>query len=125
MRKRLIWVNWTLFLLTVEVLIGAFVHDRFIRPFFGDVLVTVLLYAICRCFKPEGWKWLGAWIFLFSVAVEFFQLIPKPQLEGTLLGIIVGTSFDWRDILCYGVGCLLALVVERYGTGKVEQTMSS
>lgn len=125
MRKRLIWVNWALFLLTVEVLIGAFVHDRFVRPFVGDVLVTVLLYAICRCVKPEGWRWLGLGVFLFSVAVEFFQLIPKPQLEGTLLGVIIGTSFDWRDILCYGVGCLLALVVERYGTGRMEIVKSS
>lgn len=114
MRKRLIYLNWTLFLLTVEVLIGAFLRDRVIRPYVGDMLVTVLLCCLCRCIRPQGTGWLPLWVFVFSVVVECVQLVPIPALEGTLLGVLVGTTFDWRDILCYGVGSLVFWAVERY-----------
>ncbi|HIB66328.1 MAG TPA: DUF2809 domain-containing protein, partial [Phycisphaerales bacterium] len=35
----------TLLLLAVEVYIGLYVRDSFIRPFVGDMLVVVLLYC--------------------------------------------------------------------------------
>ena len=28
-------------------------------------------------------------------------------IAGTALGILLGSTFDWKDILCYGLGCLL------------------
>ena len=35
-------------LLGVEICIALFVHDNFIRPYLGDVLVTELLCCLCR-----------------------------------------------------------------------------
>lgn len=35
-------------LLLLEALIAVFVHDRFVRPYLGDVLVVVLLYCLAR-----------------------------------------------------------------------------
>ena len=32
----------------VEIVIAIYVHDNFVRPFFGDVLVVVLLYALAQ-----------------------------------------------------------------------------
>lgn len=35
-------------LLLLEALIAVFVHDRFVRPYLGDVLAAVLLYCLAR-----------------------------------------------------------------------------
>ena len=43
MKKRLPYLLAFILLLLLEIIIAVFVHDRFIRPYVGDVLVTVLL----------------------------------------------------------------------------------
>ena len=96
------------FLLAVEICIALFVHDNFIRPYVGDVLVTVLLCCLCRAIFPHFSPALP--VFLFAVAVEWTQwlgLVEMLGLQGTIFAIILGTSFSWIDILCYGAGCLL------------------
>ncbi|WP_366069085.1 DUF2809 domain-containing protein [Flavobacterium sp.] len=35
---------------TVEILIALYVHDKIIRPYFGDVLVIVLIYCFIKSF---------------------------------------------------------------------------
>ena len=94
--------------LVAEVCIALFVHDDFIRPYVGDVLVTVLLCCLSRgvflrlhpalpvfgiALAAELWQWLG--------------LTKSLGLDGTLLGVILGATADWKDIVCYGIGCLL------------------
>lgn len=39
-------------LLLIEIGIALFVHDRFVRPYGGDILVTVLLCCLWRGFMP-------------------------------------------------------------------------
>jgi hypothetical protein len=52
--------NWkyafiSLVILVLEICIALFVHDRFIRPFFGDVLaVSVGLHQFANHFKSQG-----------------------------------------------------------------------
>ena len=112
MKKRAAYFWIFLGLLAVEILIGAFVHDRFIRPYMGDVLVTMLLCCLGRTLFSRDFSWLSAAVFGFSVIVECSQCIDIPALEGTLLGIILGSTFDWADILCYGIGCLVFSAAE-------------
>lgn len=114
MKKRLPYIISFFVVLAAEVLIGVFVRDDFIRPYVGDILVTVLLCCLCRCVKPEGMPLLPVWVLLFSVLVECAQLIEIPALDGTLLGIILGSTFDVADLVCYAVGCLLFVGAERY-----------
>ena len=99
-------------LLDVEILIGAFVRDAFIRPYVGDILVTALLCCLGRAIVSKEFPWLPAAVFGFSVIVECAQTIDIPALNGTLLGIILGSTFDWADILCYGIGCLIFWAAE-------------
>lgn len=114
MKKRLPYIISFFVVLAAEVLIGVFVRDDFIRPYVGDILVTVLLCCLCRCVKPEGMPLLPVWVLLFSVLVECAQLIEIPALDGTLLGIILGSTFDVADLVCYAVGCVLFVGAERY-----------
>jgi len=114
-------------ILAVEVFIGSFVHDRFVRPFIGDVLVVILIYAFIRIFIPDKVRLLPFYVFIFAVAVELLQLIRIVEVLGLqdnrLMSTIIGTSFDIRDILCYFVGCAICGIWEylRYRKSKAER----
>ena len=82
----------------------------------GDVLVTVLLCCLLRSIWPNGSPRLPVWVFGFSAAVECIQLLELPTrlgLESTVLGVILGSTFDWKDLVCYAVGCVLFALAER------------
>lgn len=109
MKKRVVYLVAFLLLLAVEIMIGLYVRDAFVRPYLGDVLVTVLLCVLVRIFLPEGMKLLPVWVFLFAAAVEIAQLLALPKLlglEDTVFAVITGSVFDWKDIVCYGAGCV-------------------
>ncbi len=98
-------------LMVAEVLIGAFVHDNFVRPFVGDVLVTVLLCALGRVVLPN-WRYLVPCVLGLSFVVELVQLIPF-EVKNKLLSIALGSTFDVVDLVCYTVGCLIFFVGEK------------
>ena len=103
-------------LLIIEVLIALYVRDAFIRPYGGDILVTILLCCFVRIFFPCKIKLLPLWIFLFSVAVEIGQYLNMVDLIGLghipFFRILMGTSFSFLDILCYGAGCAVFWIAE-------------
>ena len=115
-RPRLIYAAVFLLLLITEVIIALFVRDAFLRPYGGDILVTVLLCTLVRILFPKGIKLLPLYVFIFSVLVEFAQYINIVKLlslsDIAFFRIIVGTSFSWIDIICYGAGCILFFVFE-------------
>jgi len=95
-------------LFAVEFCIAIFVRDRFIRPYVGDMLVTVLLCCGAKIAFPASKP--ALWVFLFAAGVECLQamgLISRLGLQDTVFSIILGATFDVKDILCYGVGCLV------------------
>lgn len=109
-KQRIVYAAIFALLLLVEIGIALFVHDRFIRPYFGDVLVTVLLCCLCRVVIPKGMPLLPVYVFLFAVFVELTQYFDLVGLLGwednTLMATIMGRSFSLWDIVCYGAGCL-------------------
>ena len=98
----------------MEVLIALFVHDRFIRPYIGDVLVVVVIYTFIRIWIPDSVRLLPLYVFLFAAGVEILQYFNIVELLGVqdnvFLRTIIGTSFDVKDILCYAVGCMLVWI---------------
>lgn len=106
-----------IFLLLTEILIGLYVNDNFVRPYIGDVLVTVLLCCLVRTVFPKGIQGLPVYVFLFATLVEVAQYFEIVKLLGVedkpLLCTIMGTSFSWIDILCYGAGCLAFWAAEK------------
>lgn len=105
-----------LILLAVEVCIALFVHDRFIRPYVGDVLVVVVLYAFLRILLPTGRPWLVWAVTAFACCVELGQAVGLVDLLGLghirFFRVLLGTTFDWADLGCYCVGGGLILLVE-------------
>lgn len=113
---RTVCLSCAALLLAVEVLIALFVHDSIIRPYFGDVLVVILIWCLVRGIFPRRPEFLSPWIFLFAVLVEFSQAIPLVELLGLdsipFFVIIMGNSFSWTDLLCYLCGCLPMTLIE-------------
>lgn len=104
-------------LLLAEIGIALFVHDAFVRPYFGDVLVTILLCCLCRAVMPKALPGLPVYVFVFALLVEitqYFDLVKVLGLENNpLLSTVMGRSFSLVDILCYGVGCLAFWSIEK------------
>jgi hypothetical protein len=97
----------------IEVLIGKYLHDAFIRPFGGDVLVVVLIYAFLRVFLKTNNKKLALGVLIFSFVIEFLQSVHYVAWFGwennKLMSTIMGTSFSMYDLLAYFVGYLICL----------------
>lgn len=115
-KTRIIYAAIFGILLLAEIVIALFVHDRFIRPYIGDVLVTILLCCLCRVVIPKGVRLLPVYVFLFAVAVEiaqYFDFVKLLGLENSVfLSTIIGRSFSVWDIVCYAAGCLVFFGVE-------------
>ena len=115
-RKRMAYLSATLVLFGIELLIAVFVHDNIVRPYVGDVLVVILLYSFVRIFLPEGVRLLSLYIFLFAAGVEVLQYFRIVEVLGLsdnkVLSVVIGSVFDVKDIVCYGVGCGILAVYE-------------
>ena len=110
-KKRLAYLFATLMLLGIEVVIALFVRDDFVRPYVGDVLVVVVIYTFVRTFVPEKIRLLPLYVFLFAVGVEGLQAVNIVEWLGLsnnrIFSILIGSTFDFKDIICYAVGCVL------------------
>jgi hypothetical protein len=99
-------------LFLVEVFIGVFVKDNFIRPFGGDVLVVILIYCLIKSFWKVPAAKTALAVFGFACFVEGLQYLKIVDRLGLrrdeLLAILIGTSFAWEDIVAYAVGCAIA-----------------
>lgn len=114
--KRLLYAIITLALLVVEILIALYIHDDFIRPYIGDVLVVIVIYTFIRIIIPEKIKLLPLYVFLFAAGVEVLQLFHIVDLLGLgdvrFFRVLIGSVFDRKDIVCYGVGCIFLGIYE-------------
>ena len=106
-------------LLLVELLIAAFAHG-WLRNFVGDVLVVVLLYCALHAFLKLPVVASAIGVFCFAVCIEIAQFLRLPQLlglqKGSRLGIAVGATFDWMDVLAYLLGSALIILAIRAKT---------
>ena len=117
MKKRLVYLGLTFVLLAVEVLIALFVHDKFVRAYIGDVLVTILICSFLRIFIPKGVKLLPLYVFIFAAGVEVLQYFRIVELLGLsdnrFFSILIGSVFDVKDVVCYGIGCVIFFFGEK------------
>lgn len=122
MKKRIIYIVLFVAGVAIEIIIGKYINDSFIRPYVGDVLVVMVLYCLIRAVVPNGVKLMPLYVFLFAAAVEVLQgagLSNIPFIaERPVLKIVFGSVFDWKDIACYAVGCAIVWGIEALRTGK-------
>ena len=101
MKKRIFYIISFLVIFCIEVLIALYVRDNFVRPYIGDVLVVVLVYSFVRIFLPTGIPRMPFYVFLFACFIEvmqYFQLVETLGITNRAAKIILGSTFDWKDI---------------------------
>ena len=115
--KRILYGSIFCGLLAVEVCIALFVNDSFIRPYVGDMLVTLLLCCLCRVIIPSKLRLLPLYVFAFAACVEigqYFDLVALLGLaDNRFLSVLMGRTFSWLDLLCYAVGCVAAFLLDQ------------
>ncbi|MBE5964806.1 MAG: DUF2809 domain-containing protein [Lachnospira sp.] len=116
-KKSVIYIAITIILLAIEVFIALFIHDRFIRPYVGDVLVMMVMYTFVRIFVPEKIKMLPWVLFAFAVIVEVAQYFRIVELlgfvENSFFSVLIGSVFDIKDIVCYAIGTMLIVIGQK------------
>jgi DNA integrity scanning protein DisA with diadenylate cyclase activity len=104
-------------LFITEVLIALFAANTFVRSYFGDVLVVILIYCFVKSFIKMPVLPLAIGVLSFAFTIEFLQYLKIVEILGlqksALARTVIGTSFAWLDILSYVVGIVFVLVVEK------------
>ncbi len=113
----------TCFLFLIEVLIALYVHDRFVRPYIGDVLVVILIYCFVCSFVKGPVLTIALFVLAFSFLVEtmqYYNLVKLLGLEHSkLANVVIGNFFSWVDILAYTVGIIFVLLAERLSKNRM------
>lgn len=125
--KRLLKFNKLYFglailLFVTEVLIACFAHDRIIRPYIGDLLVVILIYCFVKSFLITPVLLTAISVLVFSYAIEvlqFFHLVNILGLQDSKIArTIIGTSFEWIDLIAYTAGIAIVLLIESAAADK-------
>lgn len=113
--------NRNYFLLTVllfltEIAIAIYVHDDFLRPYFGDFLVVILLYCFVKSFVKVSVLIAASLVLIFSFGIEiaqYFNMVEKLGLQHSKIArVVLGNSFAWMDLLAYVLGILTVIAIE-------------
>lgn len=104
------------FLFIVEVMIAWLIDDQFIRPFFGDFLVVILMYCFVKAFFNASIISTAVSVLIFAYMVEGLQYLHLAKLLGLqhnrLAVVIIGNYFQWLDILMYTLGTATVILIE-------------
>lgn len=107
---------FTIVLFLIEACIAVFIDDIFIRPFVGDILVVILIYCFIRAFLDLKSTVVAVSVFSFACLIEilqYFNFVNKLGLQNNkILAIALGSTFDWKDIIAYGIGTMIILQLE-------------
>ena len=117
LRFQKIYFACTVILFFTEVLIAAYLNDAIIRPYVGDFLVVILIYCFVKSFLDLPPIPLAIAVLLFAFFIEllqYFNLVDLLGLGGSKIAkIVLGSSFEWIDLIAYTAGVIAILFVER------------
>ncbi|ESU25020.1 hypothetical protein FEDK69T_02080 [Flavobacterium enshiense DK69] len=112
----------------IEVLIALFMHDNFVRPYLGDVLVVILIYCFLKSFLKLPVLTVSVAVLLFAFGIEFLQfinIVETLNLESSKAArTVIGTSFSWIDLLTYVVGISIVIAAEKHLFNKEIKALS-
>lgn len=91
---------------------------NWINLYLGDALWALMVFFLFGLmFRGINTRWIIAMAFLFSFSVEISQLYHSPWIDTLrhtkLGGLVLGYGFLWSDLVSYGVGISIGILVER------------
>lgn len=104
-------------LFLLEVFIALFVHDKIIRPYAGDFLATVFLYCLARGVLTAAPGRVALGVLLTAYLIEAWQYVNLLTWLGwqhsRVARIVLGSRFEWVDLLAYTLGIGLIMSIEQ------------
>lgn len=101
--------------------------DGVFAKYAGDALYTVLLYGLCVLAVPRIRPFVaGLTACGVSWAIEFFQLTPIPaelSQRSVIARLVLGSTFNAPDLLWYGVGAAVALLLHAVALRGAAKTV--
>lgn len=92
-------------------------RDRFVRPYLGDVLAVILVYAGLRAVLGVSVGQAVAAALVIAFAVELGQLIGILDMLGlrgnAVARVVLGAGFEVKDLIAYLAGAGIVLLAER------------
>lgn len=119
--SRILKFNWTYFIIAlvlffIELLIVKYVHDQIIRPYFGDFLFVIFIYCSIKSLFDTSYLKTAIGVLIFSFLLEILQYFNFVNLIGLghseLARTVIGTSFEWIDLIAYTLGIVFVIFVE-------------
>lgn len=117
MNRRLVYFILTfvcfIFCILILILLSS---QPVIRGFVGDIIVTILIYCFVKIFIDFNPLKLSVAVLVFSYLVEvlqYFNLIDIIGLGNNQIArIIIGATFDYRDLFAYTLGILIIYFID-------------
>ena len=116
MKKKIIYLILFSIIFIIECLIAIFLKQGFIRENVGDILVVPCIYALLRVVFPQNIKYLALYVLIFAIIVEILQLLNITTIlsnNNKILSIVLGGTFDVKDIICYIIGFVSIIVASK------------
>lgn len=97
----------------------SYILPGFIAPYVGDILWALMVFLLVRfIFISLKTPYVAIIGICFSYIIELSQLYHSPLIDSirktTLGGLILGFGFLWSDLVCYLIGILIGVLVDRY-----------
>lgn len=132
MRKRRLHLILIVITVTLGLAVRRFGHilPVFIAKYGGDTLWALMVFWAVGFILPKlsGVK-VALLATVFSFAIELSQLYHSPWIDAirhtTLGGLALGYGFLWSDLVCYTVGVIIGIIIEKGIDIKRGQTNKS
>lgn len=118
-RNRIVYLGLTILVMILGLLSRKINSLSYIlEKYSGDCLWALMIFLLFAfVFNKKDIKFITILSLLFCYGIEISQLYHAPWIDAirntTLGGLILGFGFLWSDILCYTIGIIVGVVLDR------------
>ncbi|MBW2960331.1 DUF2809 domain-containing protein [Mesonia aestuariivivens] len=98
-------------------MIERFFSSGFIRGVFGDYIIVFVIYSFICSFLKLKKLYVAIAVLILAYLIEIGQYLNVLQLlnitKSRSTAILVGSSFDWKDMAAYTFAFMTILLVEK------------
>lgn len=113
--QRLKYLILFIIFIIIEFLIAIYLKKGFIRENIGDILVVPCIYTFLKTLFLNKYRYLDLYVLILAIIIEISQLFNITTLianNNKVINIVLGCTFDFKDIICYVIGYLIIVIVK-------------
>ena len=113
--QRLKYLIIFIIFIIIEFLIAIYLKKGFIRENIGDILVVPCIYTFLKTLFLNKYRYLDLYVLILAIIIEISQLFNITTLianNNKVINIVLGCTFDFKDIICYVIGYLIIVIVK-------------